>query len=90
MLPALSPIPSAFRIKATFTTVRLSALCTVTSTATEPLNGLSSLLSHEQAFDLYSNWQGNMEHLSTKIGVWVKEMGWVEEAFIGGLRQFEL
>ncbi|KAL8877224.1 MAG: hypothetical protein Q9198_004719 [Flavoplaca austrocitrina] len=51
------------------------------------LNGLSNLLSHQKAVDANSNWQGNMEHLTKKFGGWVKEMGWVDEAFVGGLRR---
>ncbi|KAL8876414.1 MAG: hypothetical protein Q9192_008867 [Flavoplaca navasiana] len=54
------------------------------------LNGLSNLLSRQKALDATSNWQGNMEHLSKKFEGWVKEMGWVDEAFVGGLRQFKL
>ncbi|KAL9611564.1 MAG: hypothetical protein Q9204_009012, partial [Flavoplaca sp. TL-2023a] len=51
------------------------------------LDGLSDLLNHQKVLEANSNWQGNMEHLSKKFGVWVKEMGWVDEAFVGGLRR---
>lgn len=51
------------------------------------LNGLSNLLSRQKALDANSNWKSNMEHLSKKFGGWVKEMGWVDEAFVGGHRR---
>ncbi|KAL8854518.1 MAG: hypothetical protein Q9198_010921 [Flavoplaca austrocitrina] len=49
------------------------------------LNGLSNLLSHQKALEANSNWQGNMKNLSKKFGGWVKEMGWVDEAFVGDI-----